>query len=252
MKIKERMKRYGLIGNPLGHSFSRKYFTDKFIREGISGCEYELFPIEQIDLLPQLLASYPDLAGLNVTIPYKKEVIPYLTDKSNLPEGLNACNCIRIKDGNLTGFNTDVTGFRLSISPMLMPHHTHALILGNGGATAAVKHALGELKLQYSVVSRLRSSGADLVYEDLNAEVLGRYTVIINTTPLGTNPDIHLAPQIPYELLGAGHLLYDLVYNPEVTTFMKKGLERGAVVKNGYDMLVIQAEESWKIWNTSD
>ncbi|HTE23404.1 shikimate dehydrogenase family protein [Flavitalea sp.] len=246
------MKRYGLIGYPLGHSFSRKYFSDKFAREGISGCEYELFPIEKIELLPRLLASYPDLEGLNVTIPYKKEVILYLTDRSNIPEGLNACNCIRIKDGNLTGFNTDVTGFRLSIRPMLKPNHTHALILGNGGATAAVKHALRELQLQYSVVSRRRSTEVDLIYEDINADILGRYTVIINTTPLGTIPDTHLAPQIPYDLLGPGHLLYDLVYNPEITTFMKNGLEHGAAVKNGYDMLVIQAEESWKIWNTSD
>jgi len=246
------MKRYGLIGYPLGHSFSRKYFSDKFDREGIPDCDYELFPIEQIEQLPGLLARYPDLEGLNVTIPYKKEVILYLTDKSNLPEGLNACNCIRIKDGNLTGFNTDITGFRLSIMPMLKPNHTHALILGNGGATAAVKHALRELQLQYAVVSRRRSNETDLIYEDINADVLSRYTVIINTTPLGTIPDTHLAPPIPYDLLSSGHLLYDLVYNPEITTFMKEGLERGAAVKNGYDMLVIQAEESWKIWNTSD
>jgi shikimate dehydrogenase len=245
------MKRYGLIGYPLGHSFSRKYFTDKFASEGIRGCKYELFPIENIDQLPGLLSLYPDLEGLNVTIPYKKEVIRYLNDKSNLPEGLNACNCIRIKDSKLTGFNTDITGFRLSILPMLKPHHTHALILGNGGATAAVKHALRELQVQYAVVSRRHSTEADLVYEDINADLMSQYTVIINTTPLGTIPDIQLAPEIPYHLLHPGHLLYDLVYNPRITTFMKKGMERGAV-KNGYDMLVIQAEESWKIWNNSD
>jgi shikimate dehydrogenase len=246
------MRRFGLIGYPLGHSFSRKYFSGKFAREGISGCGYDLFPIERIELLPQLLESYPDLEGLNVTIPYKKDILAYLTDTDNLPEGLNACNCIRIKEGKLTGFNTDVTGFRLSISAMLKPHHTHALILGNGGATAAVKYALRELGLQYAVVSRRQSSDADFIYEDINAAILSKYTVIINTTPVGTSPDIHLAPQIPYEMLGAGHLLYDLVYNPEITTFMKKGLASGAVVKNGYDMLVIQAEESWKIWNSSD
>jgi shikimate dehydrogenase len=246
------MKRYGLIGYPLGHSFSRKYFSDKFARERIQGCEYELFPIEKIEQLPGLLSRYPDLEGLNVTIPYKKEVIQYLTDKTHLPEGLNACNCIRIKGDKLTGFNTDVTGFRLSILPMLKPHHTHALILGNGGATAAVKHALRGLQLQYAVVSRRRSTETDLVYEDINGDLLNEYTVIINTTPLGTIPDVQLAPQIPYHLLGSSHLLYDLVYNPEITTFMKKGLERGAAVKNGYDMLVIQAEESWKIWNNSD
>ncbi|MHA4847672.1 shikimate dehydrogenase family protein [Flavitalea antarctica] len=244
------MRRFGLIGYPLGHSFSRKYFSDKFANEGITGCEYQLFPIENIELLPGLLENYPDLEGLNVTIPYKKDVLAYLTDTSKLPAGLNACNCIRIKDGQLTGFNTDVTGFRLSISGMLKPHHKHALILGNGGATAAVKYALGELGLHYSVVSRRRSVDVDLIYEEIDEAIMSKYSVIINTTPLGTIPDVHLAPEIPYDLLAPDHLLYDLVYNPEVTTFMKQGQLRGASVKNGYDMLVIQAEESWKIWNS--
>lgn len=243
------MTRYGLIGFPLGHSFSRKYFSEKFRSENISDHSYELFPIEEISMLPGLISANPDLCGLNVTIPYKKEVLEYLTDHSHLPMGLNACNCIRIKDDRRIGFNTDVTGFRLSIQPLLKPHHTHALILGNGGATAAVKFALQQLNLDYAVVSRSKTPGADLEYGVLDKEIMARYTVIINTTPLGTYPDTSLFPRIPYELITGKHLLYDLVYNPEITSFMKKGSDQGAMVKNGYDMLVIQAEESWKIWN---
>lgn len=242
------MTRYGLIGFPLGHSFSRKYFSDKFIREGIVDCSYDLFPIESIDKITGILTGYPDLKGLNVTIPYKKEVLQYLTDTSHLPPGLNACNCIRIDDGKLTGYNTDVAGFELSIRPLLQGHHQHALILGNGGATSAVKLALSNLKIKYAVAGRNSAAGTDLTYDDLNRNIIEKYTVIINTTPLGTEPHTELFPLIPYEYIGHGHLLYDLVYNPPLTTFMKKGTAQGATVKNGYDMLVIQAEESWKIW----
>jgi shikimate dehydrogenase len=245
------MTRYGLIGFPLGHSFSRKYFTEKFRAEAIHDHSYELFPIERITMLPGLLKNNPDLRGLNVTIPYKKDVLTYLDDVSRLPMGLNACNCIRISNNQLIGFNTDVTGFRVSIQPLLKSYHTHALILGNGGATAAVKFALQELNLSYAVVSRNPKQGADFVYQGLDKEVMSRYTVIINTTPLGTYPDTSLFPDIPYHLVTDKHLLYDLVYNPEITVFMKKGSDHGAVVKNGYDMLVIQAEESWKIWNNA-
>jgi len=242
------MTRYGLIGFPLGHSFSRKYFSDKFIREGIVDCAYDLFPIESIDRITDILKDNPDLKGLNVTIPYKKEVLQYLTDTSHLPPGLNACNCISIDDGKLTGYNTDIAGFELSIRPLLQEHHRHALILGNGGATSAVKHALSNLQIKYAVVGRNSASGSDLTYDDLNRDILEKYTVIINTTPLGTEPHTELFPLIPYEYIGHEHLLYDLVYNPPLTTFMKKGTAKGATVKNGYDMLVIQAEESWKIW----
>lgn len=243
------MRRFGLIGFPLGHSFSRKYFTDKFAAEHISNCSYELFPIEQIGDFPGLLAINPDLVGLNVTIPYKKDVLQFLTDRSNLPVGLEACNCIRIDGSQLVGYNTDVTGFRLSIEPLLRSHHTKALILGNGGATAAVKHALNILGVEYHVVSRKPAGGDALAYADLDGDVMNDHKIIINTTPLGTYPDTGKAPNIPYEYIGNGHLLYDLVYNPTVTSFMQNGIARGATVKNGYDMLVIQAEESWKIWN---
>jgi shikimate dehydrogenase len=243
------MRRFGLIGFPLGHSFSRKYFSDKFAAGGITDCSYELFPIKNIDELPALLAANPDLLGLNVTIPYKKDVLRFLTDHSNLPGNLHACNCIRISGKQLTGFNTDVTGFRLSIEPMLRAHHTSALILGNGGATAAVKHALELLQVSYKIVSRNPADVNSLTYADLDGSVMDAHKVIINTTPLGTYPDTDKAPDIPYQYIGKDHLLYDLVYNPPVTSFMQKGSERGATVKNGYDMLVIQAEESWKIWN---
>ncbi|RYG00304.1 MAG: shikimate dehydrogenase [Chitinophagaceae bacterium] len=242
------MTLFGLIGYPLGHSFSKKYFTEKFEKEKVVGFRYNLFPIQSIDELPELISNNPDLKGFNITIPYKKDVFAYLDDTSNLPEGLNACNCVRIQNGKLIGYNTDVTGFRLSLRPLLKPVHTNALILGNGGATAAVKHALTLSGISYSVVSRTRGDHADLVYGDLNADVMNRYRLIINTTPLGTYPATSSYPDIPYDLITKDHLLYDLVYNPPLTEFLRKGQERGAVVKNGYDMLVIQAEESWKIW----
>ncbi len=242
---------YGLIGYPLGHSFSSKYFAGKFLREGLPDHRYELFPIPEISLLPELLKQYPGLRGLNVTIPYKKEVLAYLDDKSNLPPGLGACNCIRIEDGKLSGFNTDVAGFRLSLGPLLQPHHRHALILGNGGATEAVRYVLSDLGIEYLVVGRKKAPGIDLLYAEVDATLMSRYTIVINTTPLGTFPDISGCPLIPYESIGNQHLLYDLVYNPAVTRFMELGAQRGAVVKNGYDMLVIQAEESWKIWQAA-
>ncbi|MET0244826.1 MAG: shikimate dehydrogenase [Flavitalea sp.] len=242
------MTLYGLIGFPLGHSFSKKYFTEKFTKEKIDGFRYDLFPIESIYNLPQLLSDNPELKGFNITIPYKKDILSYLDDKSNLPEGLNACNCVSIKNGQLIGFNTDVTGFRLSLQPLLRPIHTDALILGNGGATAAVKHALKLSGIRFAVVSRTSGEHADLTYSDLDEAVLSKYKLIINTTPLGTYPDTSTFPDIPYEFITAEHLLYDLVYNPPLTEFLRKGQERGATVKNGYDMLVIQAEESWNIW----
>ncbi|RYY26566.1 MAG: shikimate dehydrogenase [Chitinophagaceae bacterium] len=242
------MKRYGLIGYPLGHSFSKKYFGDKFANENITDCSYELFPIAAIDQLPALLQQYPDLCGLNVTIPYKRDVFTYLTDTSQLPADLGACNCILIRDGELIGHNTDVAGFRLSLAPLLKPHQQKALILGNGGATAAVKHALNHLQIEYLIVGRRMEAGVDLLYKDIDGGLLSEYTIIINTTPLGTYPDTDRSPDIPYGAIGEAHLLFDLVYNPPVTRFMQLGTERGATVSNGYDMLVIQAEESWKIW----
>lgn len=240
------MRRYGLIGYPLSHSFSEKYFTEKFQREGISGCVYQLFPIASIDELPELLNAHPDLHGLNVTIPYKQQVLRFLDDASGLP--LQACNCIKIENNTLIGFNTDVVGFQKSFSPQLQPHHKRALILGSGGAAAAVAYSLEQLGIDYKIVSRTPGE-IGLSYDDIDGGVISSYQVIINTTPLGQYPNVDAAPPLPYDLLTPDHYLFDLLYNPAKTVFLQRGEERGAVIKNGGDMLVIQAEESWKIWN---
>ena len=242
------MRRYGLIGYPLSHSFSKKYFEEKFRAEGITGCAYELFPIPEITGLEALLRTQPDLHGLNVTIPYKRSVLPYLDDISNLP--LEACNCIKIENNKLTGYNTDVTGFERSFTPLLQPHHTRALILGSGGAAAAVAYCLNKLGIKFSIVSRKPGPDAQLTYQDIDGSLLASHPVIINTTPLGMYPNIHEAPPLLYDALTSGHYLYDLHYNPPKTLFLQKGEEKGAAIKNGLEMLIIQAEESWRIWNT--
>ena len=240
---------FGLIGYPLSHSFSGKYFSEKFSREGWEDCRYELFPIPSVTGLPRLIEEHPFLEGLNVTIPYKQQVLPYLHDRSAIPAGLDACNCIRIRKGMLSGYNTDVTGFRESLRPLLQPWHTGALVLGKGGAAAAVLYALGELNIPAKLVSRQPQPGADLTYSDLDESLIRAHTIIINCTPLGMHPHTGTCPDIPYHWLTPEHLLYDLVYNPARTLFLQKGEERGAAVKNGEEMLILQAEESWRIWN---
>lgn len=244
------MRTYGLIGYPLSHSFSQKFFTEKFLREGITEVQYVNFPIPSIEELPVLLKQYPGIAGLNITIPYKEQVLSYLDIIDPVAEAVGACNCIRIEEGRLHGFNTDVEGFRLSLLKKLQPHHTHALVLGEGGAAKAVRFALQSLGIEFLTVSR---RGNDLPgtiqYNQLNREIMDEFYLVINTTPLGTYPDIEQAPQIPYDALGSKHYLFDLVYNPAKTLFLKSGEERGAVIENGSEMLTIQAEESWKIWN---
>ncbi len=243
------MRLFGLIGYPLTHSFSKKYFTERFSKEGLTDCRYELFPLNTIDEFPALLRADPDLEGLNVTIPYKKLVLPYLDSTVHIPAGLDACNCIRIEKGKLYGYNTDVIGFEKSFSSRLQSHHTRALILGNGGATAAVMYVLQQLNIEFDIVSRQPNNGATLNYTDLTEAIVHDAKVIINTTPLGMYPATEACPPIPYAYLTKDHYLYDLVYNPSKTMFLQKGEERGAMIKNGEDMLVIQAEESWKIWN---
>lgn len=246
------MRRYGLIGYPLSHSFSKKFFEDKFRRENIHGCAYELFPIASIDELPDVLAKHPDLHGLNVTIPYKQSVIPFLHSTEHLPAGLNACNCIRIDEGKLSGYNTDVVGFEQSFAPLLQPHHRRALVLGSGGAALAVSWCLSKLDIDHTIVSRRAESGFFLSYRDVNEKIIEQNHIIINTTPLGMYPKTDECPPLPYHALTPSHYLFDLVYNPAKTEFLKKGEERGAIIKNGGDMLEIQAEESWKIWNDSE
>ena len=212
------------------------------MREGIDG-RYEAFPLERIDDLPSLLAAHPHFRGLNVTTPHKGAVIPFLDDLSAEARAIGAVNCIVITDGRLFGHNTDWTGFRDSLQPLLTPRHSSALVLGGGGASKAVRYALVRMGIPYLTVSRTRG---ELRYEDVTAELLAAQRIIINTTVLGTEG--RGCPELPYEALTADHLLYDLVYNPAVTPFLAEGLRRGAAVKNGLEMLERQAEASWDLW----
>lgn len=243
-----RMKTYGLIGYPLSHSFSKGFFTRKFEEEHIAGCQYETFPIPAITELPALLDQHPDLCGLNVTIPYKEQVIPYLDELSDAAANIGAVNCIRLKDGKKKGFNTDVIGFRNSLQPLLQPHHNRALVLGTGGAAKAVMYALQEMNIPYIVASRTPGNGA-VAYSSLDQATMEAHTLIVNTTPLGMYPNVDACPDIPYAFITSRHLLYDLVYNPAETLFLQKGAAQGAIVKNGHEMLILQAEASWDIWN---
>lgn len=243
------MRQFGLIGYPLSHSFSKKYFAEKFEQEGLHHCRYENYPISSIVALPALLADHPLLEGLNITIPYKEQAIPYLHEQTPVVKETGACNCIKINSGRLIGYNTDVIGFEQSLKTKLASHHKKALILGTGGAAKAVEYVLRKLSIQYRYVSR-KASAENLSYEDITPEVMAEYTLVINTTPLGMYPNTDECPPLPYAALTNKHYLYDLVYNPPSTLFLQKGEERGAVVKNGQDMLLIQADESWKIWNS--
>lgn len=244
------MRQFGLIGYPLGHSFSKKYFSEKFIQEEITDAGYENYPIASISEFPNVLQT-PGLQGLNVTIPYKEQVIPYLDELSPVVQNIGACNCIKIHQGKSIGYNTDVVGFQHSFQPLLKAHHTHALVLGTGGAAKAVQYVLTKLGIEYKLVSR-KSISEGFAYADLNEDILTKYTVIINTTPLGTFPNTEEAPAIPYDYITQQHYLYDLVYNPPLTKFLSMGKENGAMIKNGSDMLILQAEESWRIWNTDN
>ena len=243
------MRQFGLIGYPLSHSFSKQFFTKKFEQEEISECRYDLFPLKSINDLPVLVRNNPDLEGLNITIPFKKQVLSFLDD-SRIPDGLDACNCINISGGKLVGYNTDVTGFEKSLQPLLKSYHKKALVLGNGGATAAVIHVLRKLRIEFDIVSRKKHNGSAFVYKDIDKKLLEESTIFINTTPLGMYPDTDTCPDIPYQFISDKHLLYDLVYNPSKTLFLQKGEEKGATIKNGEEMLKLQAEESWRIWNS--
>lgn len=247
------MKKFGLIGFPLAHSFSKKYYDAKIERQQISGVGYDLYPIPDITDFPRLVEKDTQLMGINVTIPYKIAVMDYLDQLSPEAKAISAVNCIRIdrKDSDkplLTGYNTDVYGFTESLKPLLQSHHHAALILGNGGAAKAVSFALGRLGIPHTIVSRSARKG-QLTYAQLDAAVIGIHPLIINSTPLGTYPDVMNCPNIPYGLLDDRHLLYDLVYNPPETEFLKRGKARGAVAKNGLEMLELQAERNWEIWN---
>lgn len=248
------MKKFGLIGYPLGHSFSRNFFNEKFHFENIRA-EYVNFEISTIEQFPEVIKANPDLCGLNVTIPYKEKVIPYLNRLDPDAAAIGAVNVIRFERNafgkvELTGYNSDVIGFERSIEPLLEPHHKKALILGTGGASKAVRHALERLGLEIRFVSRTaHDNPLYLTYNELTPEIIADYKVIVNTSPVGMYPHADEFPDIPYECLTSQHLLYDLLYNPDTTLFMKKGSEQGAVVKNGLEMLLLQAFAAWDIWN---
>jgi shikimate dehydrogenase len=248
-------KTYGLIGYPLGHSFSKKYFTEKFEKENISGCEFNLYPISSIDELPALIKNDESICGLSVTIPYKESVIPFLDELDETAKTIGAVNCIKIvrqnnQEPRLVGYNTDAFGFRQSIKPFLETQHERALILGTGGASKAVAFVLKKIGITCYFAGRQKQAGENFfLYEELNENMIKAFRLIVNTTPLGTFPDVNDSPKIPYEYIGPGHLLYDLVYNPAETKFLKRGKMQGAATVNGLSMLQQQAEEAWRIWS---
>ncbi len=243
------MNLYGLIGYPLGHSFSKKYFNDKFREEGLEDCFFELYPLETIGQFPALLEQHPQLQGLAVTIPYKEAVMPYMCSVTPEVEFIGALNCIEFLPEGLRGHNTDIIGFEHSFVPLLQHHHTKALVLGTGGESKAVQFVLKKLNIPFLVISRKRGGENVIRYEDIDEQVLQEYTIIINCTPIGMSPNEQEKPLLPYEHINFAHYLYDLVYKPAITSFLAEGEKRGATTKNGYDMLIIQAEENWKIWN---
>ena len=242
------MDKYGIIGFPLGHSFSRGFFTEKFAREGIDA-QYLNFEIPDATMLKDVLRENPELRGLNVTLPHKQAVIPLLDELSDEAKEIGAVNVIRVRNGKLKGFNSDIIGFTDSIRPLLQPHHTKALILGTGGASKAIRVGLSRMGIEWTYVTRSPREGM-FTYSDLTPEVMREYTVIVNCSPVGMFPKVDQAPNIPYELLTPKHLLFDLVYNPEDTLFMQKGRAQGATVKNGLEMLHLQAIASWEFWNS--
>lgn len=244
------MRRYFLIGRRLGHSFSARYFTEKFEREGLSAlCRYDLCEIPTIEALPELLNGMEGAVGFNVTIPYKQEIIPYLHAMSDEARNIGAVNCVKVAaDGSLTGYNTDVDGIRLSLDKLLAGADVEAaLVLGTGGASQAVKYVLRERNIRYSVVSRDKAKG-DLTYEELTQDVMEAHRLVINCSPVGMYSHDDVAPDVPYQALGEDHYLFDLVYNPERTLFVERGAERGAHTLSGLTMLHAQAESAWRIW----
>ena len=242
------MKRFGLIGKKLGHSFSAKYFAEKFEREGLLECDYSLYELPEIECVKEFMLT-PDLVGFNVTIPYKQQIIPYLDALDAQAREVGAVNCVKIeRDGRRVGYNTDVDGIRLSLDKLLGEEKVSAaLILGTGGASQAVQYVLRERGIDYKVVSREKGK-ADLTYDDLTQDVMATHRLIINASPVGMYPACDNCPDIPYAMLSGSHFLFDLVYNPLTTRFMELGAEQGAATFSGIDMLYAQAESAWKIW----
>ena len=248
------MRTFGLIGYPLSHSFSKKFFSTKFEQENITECAYELFPIEKAESIFALIEQNPLLCGLNVTIPHKLAVLPFIDELDEAAATIGAVNCISIERENekvrLKGYNTDAYGFAESLKPLLEKQHQKALVFGNGGAAKAVKYVLNQLGIPFIVVVRKKAEET-ILYEEITSALLDEYKILINTTPLGMSPNYHTFPPIPYQYLTEQHLAYDLVYNPEETMFLSKAKEQGAKIKHGLEMLYLQAERSWYIWSAS-
>lgn len=245
------MIRFGLLGKNIAYSFSKDYFSQKFKSEK-RPFSYENFDVDDLSGFKKLVDENIDIFGFNVTTPYKEEIIPYLDKLDKKAKQIGAVNTITISfNGKTKGYNTDYYGFRKSIKPLIKKHHTNALILGTGGAAKAVAHALDSLKIKYEFVSRSLKPAVRFTYDTLTGEDINKYQIIINCTPIGTHPNIHECPTIPYEAISNTHLLYDLIYNPEETKFLKTGRFQGAQTINGYKMLVFQAEKAWSIWNST-
>jgi shikimate dehydrogenase len=246
----EKNKLFGLLGKNISYSFSRGYFTDKFEKLNLKKSKYVNFDLQNIEDFPTIIDENEHLKGINVTIPYKEEIIPFLSKIDKTAKKIGAVNTIKFtKRGNLKGYNSDVVGFENSLIPLLKKHHKSALILGTGGASKAIAYALKRNDIKYKFVSRNPEGKKEISYNSLTQEVLEKHTIIINSTPLGTFPDIDKCPNIPYQFITKNHILYDLIYNPAISTFLSKGNEKEAITKNGLQMLELQAEESWRIWN---
>jgi shikimate dehydrogenase len=244
------MSEYGLIGKNLSHSFSKQYFQKKFNDLGLDYLEYANFELNDISEIKTVLSKNPLLRGFNVTLPYKESIIPYMDELSPEARGIAAVNCVNIKNGRLIGHNTDAYGFATSIKPFLEPQHSRALVLGTGGASKAVVFVLKRLNVEVFFASTSKKRQGTFAYETLNERLFNACKFIINTTPVGMFPNVDECPNIPYECLSSQHLVYDLIYNPEETLFLKKAKEQGATTINGLSMLHLQAEKSWEIWNS--
>lgn len=244
------MKTYGTIGYPLTHSFSKQYFTEKINREGIPDSAYYSFPLKSIDEFPDFLKSNATIKGLAVTIPYKEKVLKYVTHLSEEVKQIGAANCIKVRGNELTAYNTDIIGFEKSFVRNLKPQHKKALVLGTGGASKAVQYVFKKLGIEFLVVSRQDNSVDGFIqYKQITSNLINEYNIIVNATPLGMSPEDATCPDLPYHKLTADNYLFDLVYKPAKTLFLQKGEQQGATIINGFEMLIIQAEENWIRWN---
>jgi len=244
------MRIYGLIGKTLHHSFSARYFSEKFRTDEIEDAQYLNFELKDLGIQVPSLKNNADVKGLNVTIPYKTEILPFLDELTEECRQVNACNCIKIADTKWIGYNTDIAGFEKSFQPFLKPYHKKALVLGTGGASNAVAFVLEKLNIDFLKVSRKKNIASNVIsYNDINEAMMKEFQIVINTTPVGTSPDVNVCPDLPYQFITDRHYFFDLIYNPAKTLFLSLAEKYGAFIENGNKMLVIQAEESWKIWN---